>query len=133
LSWEGYVGPNAIKEIRVNIRAVEKGDWVIGAWAGPILNVKFDRANLYVSVLEDTAIVSNVPLPMPTQTPISGSRTDNSTSTSSVEASGSAHIICEDSTCGLLPPWLRQNKSQAYTQPRLRIESSGIKLLSYPP
>jgi len=61
LSWEGYVPPNDVKEIKVTVKAIKTGEYVIGAWVGPKWHKKYDRANLYVRVYEDTAEVSNVP------------------------------------------------------------------------
>jgi len=50
LNWEGYTGPGETKQIKVIVKAIEEGNWLIGAWAGPEGNKKFDRDNLYIAV-----------------------------------------------------------------------------------
>ncbi len=50
LSWKGYIEKNNTVQVKAIIKAVETGNWMIGAWAGPSWNEKYDRANLYVSV-----------------------------------------------------------------------------------
>ncbi len=61
LSSESYTSPGETEEFSVEVRAIEEGNWQIGAWAGPAANRKFDRDNLYVSVSESGATVSRTP------------------------------------------------------------------------
>lgn len=61
LSWQGYIAKEQTVELKAIVRVIETGDWLIGAWAGPSWNPEYDRANLYVSVTEDGATVTQSP------------------------------------------------------------------------